>query len=54
MFRCCILYSSFWIVLLPLLLNVTFQLQEKYVNSENSDDDELELSYDEDDAFVEN
>jgi chromodomain-helicase-DNA-binding protein 1 len=51
-----LLYSSFWIVLLPLLLNVTFQLQEKYVDSENSDDDdddELELS-DEDDAFVEN
>jgi hypothetical protein len=52
-----LLYSSFWIVLLPLLLNVTFQLQEKYVDSENSDDDdddELEPSDDEADAFVEN
>jgi chromodomain-helicase-DNA-binding protein 1 len=49
------LYSSFWIVFIT--FTVILQLQEKYVDSENSDndnDDELELSDDEDDAFVEN
>jgi chromodomain-helicase-DNA-binding protein 1 len=46
------LYSSFWIVFIT--FTVILQLQEKYVDSENSDndnDDELELS---DDAFIEN